>query len=58
VDDAQTARPGVTTPTIDALLAQARDAGAWGGKVCGAGGGGCLFALARPTAWTPSDGLA
>jgi D-glycero-alpha-D-manno-heptose-7-phosphate kinase len=50
--------PGVTTPTIDALLAQARDAGAWGGKVCGAGGGGCLFALAPPdrvdairTAW-------
>lgn len=40
--------PGVTTPTIDALLDSARAAGAWGGKVCGAGGGGCLFALAPP----------
>jgi len=40
--------PGVTTPTIDALLDAARAAGAWGGKVCGAGGGGCLFALAPP----------
>lgn len=40
--------PGVTTPAIDALLDAARVAGAWGGKVCGAGGGGCLFALAPP----------
>lgn len=40
--------PGVTTPVIDALLAAAQAAGAWGGKVCGAGGGGCLFALAPP----------
>jgi D-glycero-alpha-D-manno-heptose-7-phosphate kinase len=40
--------PGVTTPTIDALLDAAQSAGAWGGKVCGAGGGGCLFALAPP----------
>jgi D-glycero-alpha-D-manno-heptose-7-phosphate kinase len=40
--------PGVTTPAIDALLAAARTAGATGGKVCGAGGGGCLFCLVEP----------
>jgi D-glycero-alpha-D-manno-heptose-7-phosphate kinase len=40
--------PGVTTPAIDALLASARRAGAWSGKVCGAGGGGCLFVLTDP----------
>jgi len=39
---------GVTTPRIDALLDQARAAGALAGKVCGAGGGGCLFCLAPP----------
>jgi D-glycero-alpha-D-manno-heptose-7-phosphate kinase len=42
--------PGVTTPDIDAMLAAARDAGALGGKVCGAGGGGCLFTLSHPDA--------
>jgi D-glycero-alpha-D-manno-heptose-7-phosphate kinase len=35
--------PGVTTPTIDDLIARAKAAGAIAGKVCGAGGGGCLF---------------
>jgi D-glycero-alpha-D-manno-heptose-7-phosphate kinase len=40
--------PGVTTPEIDSILAAARDAGAFGGKVCGAGGGGCLFCLGEP----------
>lgn len=40
--------PGVTTPAIDAMLAAARDAGAFGGKVCGAGGGGCLFCIGEP----------
>jgi D-glycero-alpha-D-manno-heptose-7-phosphate kinase len=40
--------PGVTTPAIDALLEHARDAGALAGKVCGAGGGGCLFCLVDP----------
>jgi D-glycero-alpha-D-manno-heptose-7-phosphate kinase len=40
--------PGVTTPEIDAMLAAARTAGALGGKVCGAGGGGCLFCLGDP----------
>ncbi len=40
--------PGVTTPEIDAILSAASKAGAFGGKVCGAGGGGCLFALGDP----------
>ena len=40
--------PGVTTPEIDRLLDQARRAGATAGKVCGAGGGGCLFCLVEP----------
>ena len=40
--------PGVTTPDIDTLLDAARNAGALGGKVCGAGGGGCLFCLGAP----------
>ena len=40
--------PGVTTPEIDAMLEAAREAGALGGKVCGAGGGGCLFCLSAP----------
>ena len=40
--------PGVTTPEIDGILAAAAKAGAFGGKVCGAGGGGCLFALGDP----------
>jgi D-glycero-alpha-D-manno-heptose-7-phosphate kinase len=40
--------PGVTTPEIDAMLAAARKAGAMAGKVCGAGGGGCLFCFGEP----------
>lgn len=36
----------VSNDTIDALYAAAMDAGAWGGKVAGAGGGGCLMFLA------------
>ena len=40
--------PTVTTPAIDALLDRARKAGATAGKVCGAGGGGCLFCLTEP----------
>ena len=40
--------PGVSTPAIDAMLAAAVDAGAAGGKVCGAGGGGCLFCIGEP----------
>jgi len=40
--------PGVTTPAIDRLMAQAEAAGALAGKVCGAGGGGCVFFLVEP----------
>jgi D-glycero-alpha-D-manno-heptose-7-phosphate kinase len=40
--------PGVTTPTIEAFIERAKAAGARAAKVCGAGGGGCLFCYARP----------
>jgi D-glycero-alpha-D-manno-heptose-7-phosphate kinase len=40
--------PGVTTPGIDALVERARAAGAQGTKICGAGGGGCIFFFGRP----------
>jgi D-glycero-alpha-D-manno-heptose-7-phosphate kinase len=39
--------PGITTPLIDRLVAAAHKAGATGAKVCGAGGGGCVFFLAE-----------
>jgi len=42
--------PGVTTAAIDSLIARAIAAGATAAKVCGAGGGGCLFCLAPPEA--------
>ena len=37
----------VTTPAIDGLIAAALTAGAAAGKVCGAGGGGCLVLWVR-----------
>src|SRR5579863_1870869 len=37
--------PGISTPLIDRLIALARRAGSLGAKVCGAGGGGCVFFL-------------
>lgn len=40
--------PGVTTPMIETLIAAAFAVGARAAKVCGAGGGGCLFCLAEP----------
>jgi D-glycero-alpha-D-manno-heptose-7-phosphate kinase len=49
-DNRKALAPGVTTPAIDAMLAAARAAGSMGGKVCGAGGGGCLFCFAEPEA--------
>ncbi len=37
---------GISTPEVDAVIAAATKAGAWAGKVCGAGGGGCIVVLA------------
>jgi D-glycero-alpha-D-manno-heptose-7-phosphate kinase len=42
--------PGVTTSAIDELIERAAAAGATAAKVCGAGGGGCLFCYGPPTA--------
>jgi D-glycero-alpha-D-manno-heptose-7-phosphate kinase len=36
----------VSTPLLERLLSVAEERGAWGGKACGAGGGGSLFVLA------------
>jgi D-glycero-alpha-D-manno-heptose-7-phosphate kinase len=49
-DNRKRLAPGVTTPAIDDLMARARRAGATAAKVCGAGGGGCLFCYGPPTA--------
>ena len=40
----------MTTATIDDLIARAMAAGATAAKVCGAGGGGCLFCYGPPAA--------
>ncbi len=40
--------PGVTTPQIDTWYEEARSAGAIGGKITGAGGGGFLLLFAEP----------
>jgi len=42
--------PGVTTPEIDTLVDRAAAAGATAAKVCGAGGGGCVFFYGPPGA--------
>ena len=42
--------PGITTPLIDRLIENTRKAGAMGAKVCGAGGGGCVFLLVEKEA--------
>lgn len=36
---------GISTPEIDQAVEAAMGAGAWGAKVCGAGGGGCIVML-------------
>ena len=41
-------RKYVGTPQIERWYNQAREIGAWGGKLCGAGGGGFLLFLAPP----------
>jgi D-glycero-alpha-D-manno-heptose-7-phosphate kinase len=40
--------PVVSTPAIETAIARAREAGAWSGKACGAGGGGCVVLLSPP----------
>jgi D-glycero-alpha-D-manno-heptose-7-phosphate kinase len=51
-DNRKRLAPGVTTPAIEALIASARSAGATAAKVCGAGGGGCLFCYGPPSVRT------
>jgi D-glycero-alpha-D-manno-heptose-7-phosphate kinase len=58
-ENRQRLAPGVTTPAIDGLIARAMAAGATAAKVCGAGGGGCLFCYGPPGKRTAmSDALA
>jgi D-glycero-alpha-D-manno-heptose-7-phosphate kinase len=38
----------ISNPDIDRWYAKAREAGAWGGKCCGAGGGGFMVFMAPP----------
>ena len=49
-DNRKRLAPGVTTPAIENLIARATAAGATAAKVCGAGGGGCLFCYGPPDA--------
>ena len=49
-DNRKRLAPGVTTTVIDDLIARAMAAGATAAKVCGAGGGGCLFCYGPPKA--------
>jgi D-glycero-alpha-D-manno-heptose-7-phosphate kinase len=42
--------PTISTATIDRIIAGARRKGALAGKVCGAGGGGCVVLLVEPDA--------
>jgi D-glycero-alpha-D-manno-heptose-7-phosphate kinase len=42
--------PTISTRVIDAIIAGARRNGALAGKVCGAGGGGCVVLLIEPEA--------
>jgi D-glycero-alpha-D-manno-heptose-7-phosphate kinase len=40
--------PVVSTPLIERAITSAVEGGAWGGKACGAGGGGCIVFLSPP----------
>jgi D-glycero-alpha-D-manno-heptose-7-phosphate kinase len=42
--------PNISTPVIDNIISAARKNGALAGKVCGAGGGGCVTLLIDPPA--------
>jgi D-glycero-alpha-D-manno-heptose-7-phosphate kinase len=45
----RTLTPSITNPQIDRAYELAREAGAWGGKLLGAGGGGFLLVAAPPS---------
>jgi D-glycero-alpha-D-manno-heptose-7-phosphate kinase len=47
--------PTISTRTIDRIIDSARRKGALAGKVCGAGGGGCLILLIEPEARGPVE---
>ena len=49
----KTLAPHITNPAIDDLYARALKAGAWGGKLLGAGGGGCLLFVIEPSKRAP-----
>jgi D-glycero-alpha-D-manno-heptose-7-phosphate kinase len=40
--------PGVTTDFIDGVIERLAGIGAWGSKLCGAGGGGCMITMVPP----------
>jgi len=44
----RTNAPAIATPLIDQLITTARENGATAGKVCGAGGGGCVLFMVPP----------
>ncbi len=48
--------PTISTPVIDRVIAAARRRGAMAGKVCGAGGGGCVALLIDPASASESGG--
>jgi D-glycero-alpha-D-manno-heptose-7-phosphate kinase len=48
--------PTISTPAIDGIIAAARRNGALGGKVCGAGGGGCVMLMVEPEARARVEG--
>lgn len=47
----------ISTPKIDAMLQAALDAGAYGGKINGSGGGGCMFAYAPESPQKVADAI-
>lgn len=48
--------PTISTPVIDRIISAARRQGAMAGKVCGAGGGGCVALLIDPAARARVEG--
>jgi galactokinase len=49
---------GISTPKIDRMLEAAQYAGAYGGKINGSGGGGCMFAYAPERPERVADAIA